>query len=75
MRIDVHDETNDDNDNDNAYSFLGPPESTPQTASQSVPPFLQGSRWWPTEHASLRVEICSNNITARIRAPSAYNER
>jgi len=31
------------------HGSLGPPESTTQTASRSVQPFLQGSRLWQTD--------------------------
>jgi len=34
--------------------FLGPPESTSQTASQSVQPVLQGSRSWQTDRQTDR---------------------
>jgi len=41
--------------------FLGPPDSTFQTASRSVQPFLQGSRSWQTDrqtdHATPSVTI------------------
>jgi len=42
---------------------LGPPESTSQTASWSVQPFLQGSRSWQTDRQTdhvWRYFVCSN---------------
>jgi len=40
------------------HSFLGPPESTSQTVSQSVQPFLQDWMLWQTDRA--RYSICGN---------------
>jgi len=43
------------------HGSLGPPESTTQTASRSVQPFLQGSLVWqtdrPTDHATRSVTV------------------
>ena len=40
------------------HGFLGPPESTTQTASRSVQPLLQGSRSWQTDRP--RYSVCNN---------------
>jgi len=49
------------------HGFLGPLESTLQSASRSLQPFLQGSRTWPTDtdHATPSVAIAQYSYAMR----------
>ena len=63
------------------HGFLSPPESTTQTASRSVQPFLQGSLLWqtngPTDHATRSITIghiyvCSTAMRPNNNSNNAY---
>jgi len=56
------------------HAFLNPPESTTQTASRSVQPFLQGSLVWQTDrqtdHATRSVTICRIYVRSTAMRPN-----
>jgi len=59
------------------HGSLGPPESSIQTASQSVQPFLQGSLVWhadrPTDHATRSVRIGRAYVRSTSIQPNSDN--
>ena len=61
------------------FRFFSPPESTVQSTSRSVRPFLQGSRTWPTDRKTHRhtdtphYSVCSNRPHLSIAAMRPNN--
>jgi len=52
------------------HGLLGPPQSSTQTASRSVKPFLQGSLVWPTDHATRSVTIGCIYVPSTVMRPN-----
>jgi len=57
------------------HGSFGSPETTPQMATQSVQPFLQGSRSRQTERPTYRPSYCNNRLHLHSTAIRPNNNR